>query len=200
MPLEAMNAASTREKAIRHGHPSTLHHWWSRKPLAACRAVLFAQLVDDPSSCPDRFPTKEDIDAERLRLFGIMQNLIVWENSFDERVLERARREIRRSCGKELPHIRDPFSGGGSVPVEAQRLGLTATGSDLNPIAVLIGKATVEFPARFASRPTAHPGGSERMTYRNAEGLAEDVRFYGERVMERAYASVSSFYPKAPST
>ena len=202
MPLEAINAASTREKAIRHGHPSTLHIWWARRPLAACRAVLFAQLVDDPSSHPDRFSTVEAVDAERGRLFGIMRDLVLWESSFDDSILERAKREIRNSCGNELPRIHDPFSGGGSVTVEAQRLGLPATGSDygLNPIAVLIGKAAVEFPARFINRPPAHPSGNEQMTYRNAEGLAEDIRFYGKRAMEIAFASVGRFYPKARGT
>ena len=194
MPLEAVNAASAREKSIRHGHPSTLHRWWARRPLAACRAVLFAQLVDDPSSHPDRFPTKDAIDFERERLFGIMRDLVVWKNSFDGSILERARREIRSSCGG-LPCIFDPFSGGGSVPIEAQRLGLPAKGSDLNPVAVLICKAATEFPARFAGRGPVHPGGSEQMAYRNAEGLAEDVCFYGEQAMERAFASVGRLYP-----
>ena len=195
MPLDAINAASVREKSISHGHPSTLHRWWARRPLAACRAVLFAQLVDDPSSHPDRFPTKEKVDAERERLFRIMRNLIVWENSSNESVLERARREIRRSCGEELPRIRDPFSGGGSVPVEAQRLGLPAVGSDINPVAVLIGKSAVEFPALFTGRGPAHPGGNDLMAYRNAEGLAEDVRYYGRQVIKRAFTRIGRFYP-----
>ena len=195
MPLEAINAASAREKSIRHGHPSTLHLWWARRPLAACRAVLFAQLVDDPSSHPDRFSTTESVEAERERLFGIMRELVVWENSFNDDVLERARREIRSSCTSGLPCIFDPFSGGGSVPIEAQRLGLPARGSDLNPVAVLIGKAAAEFPARFTRHGPIHPDGGERMAYRNSEGLAEDVRFYGGRAMERAFASVGRFYP-----
>ena len=197
MPLEAVNAASAREKSILHGHPSTLHLWWARRPLSACRAVLFAQMVDDPSSHPDRFPTKESIEAERERLFGIMRELVLWENSFNENVLQRARREIHNSCGGVFPCIFDPFSGGGSVPIEAQRLGLSAVGSDLNPVAVLVGKAAVEFPARFAGCDPVHPGGNEQMAYRNSEGLAEDVRFYGKQVMERTFASVGCFYPTA---
>ncbi len=182
IPLEAINAASAREKSIRHGHPSTLHLWWARRPLAACRAVLFAQLVDDPSGHADKLlddpkireqaeadlvvrlkawrdrkadaqgnvpdlpqPTLEDcaVDIERQRLFQIIEELVVWENSTNEDVLERARTEIRRSCGGELPPVYDPFSGGGSIPLEAQRLGLPAFGSDLNPVAVLIGKAMI---------------------------------------------------------
>lgn len=197
MPLEAINAASAREKSILHGHPSTLHLWWARRPLAACRAVLFAQLVDDPSSRPDRFPTGEAINAERERLFEIMRDLVVWANSFDERVLEQARTEIRNSCGEKLPRIRDPFSGGGSVTIEAQRLGLPAAGSDLNPIAVLIGKAAVEFPARFVNRPPVHSGGCAQMSYRNSEGLAEDVVFYGNLVAERTFKRMGIFYPDA---
>ena len=113
IPLEAINAASAREKSIRHGHPSTLHLWWARRPLAACRAVLFAQLVDDPSSHPDQFPTHEDQEVERKRLFAIIEDLVKWENSTNEEVLERAREEIRRSCDGKLPPVYDPFSGGG---------------------------------------------------------------------------------------
>ena len=159
IPLEAINAASAREKSIRHGHPSTLHLWWSRKPLATCRAVLFAQLVDDPSGYPEQFPTEGEVDKERQRLFGIIEKLIVWENSTNEPVLEQARTEIRRSCGGTLPFVYDPFSGGGSIPLEAQRLGLPACGSDLNPIAVMIGKAMIEIPPRFKdidSSPSWH--------------------------------------------
>src|SRR5215813_9726698 len=136
LPLEAINRESAREKSIRHGHPSTLHLWWARRPLAACRAILFAQLVDDPSNYPDKFPTHEAVEAERKRLFGIIEELVIWENSTNEDVLERARAEIRKSCGRELPPIYDPFSGGGSIALEAQRLGLPTYGSDLNPVAV----------------------------------------------------------------
>ena len=146
LPLEAINAASAREKSIRHGHPSTLHLWWARRPLAACRAVLFAQLVDDPSSHPEKFPAEEDQDRERQRLFRVIEELVLWENSNNEAVLERAREEIRNSCGNDLPPVYDPFCGGGSIPLEAQRLGLPPIGSDLNPIPVLIGKCLVQIP------------------------------------------------------
>ena len=196
IPLDAINAASAREKSIRHGHPSTLHLWWARRPLAACRAVLFAQLVDDPSSHPDRFPTREAVEAERKRLFEIIEELVKWENSANEEVLERARAEIRRSCGGELPPIYDPFSGGGSIPLEAQRLGLPAYGSDLNPVAVMIGKAMIEIPPRFKDREPVHPGAKERTHYRNAEGLAEDVKYYGEWMRERAFERIGHLYPK----
>ncbi|RJK99087.1 DUF1156 domain-containing protein [Paracoccus aestuarii] len=195
IPLEAINAASAREKSIRHGHPSTLHLWWARRPLAACRAVLFAQLVDDPSSHPDQFPTAEDQERERQRLFAIIEDLVKWENSTNEEVLERARAEIRRSCGGVLPPVYDPFSGGGSIPLEAQRLGLPAYGSDLNPVAVMIGKAMIEIPPKFKDMPPIHPGIKERSFYRNAEGLAEDVKYYGEWMREKAWERIGHLYP-----
>ena len=196
IPLEAINKASSREKSIRHGHPSTLHLWWARRPLAACRAVLFAQLVDDPSSNPDQFPTVEEQDAERKRLFGIMEELVIWENSTNEAVLNKARAEIIKSCGEPLPPVYDPFSGGCSIPLEAQRLGLPAYGSDLNPVAVMIGKAMIEIPPRFKDQLPVHPGGPERNTYRNAEGLAEDVKYYGEWMRERAFERIGHLYPQ----
>ncbi|SOC44415.1 uncharacterized protein DUF1156 [Rhizobium subbaraonis] len=196
IPLEAINAASVREKSIRHGHPSTLHLWWARRPLAACRAVLFAQLVDDPSSDPKNFPTPEAQEAERKRLFAIIEDLVKWENSTNEEVLERARAEIRRSCGGELPPVYDPFSGGGSIPLEAQRLGLPAYGSDLNPVAVMIGKAMIEIPPKFKDRQPIHPGAKDRQFYRNAEGLAEDVKYYGEWMRERALERLAHLYPE----
>lgn len=138
LPLEAINREAAREKSIRHGHPSTLHLWWARRPLAACRAVLFAQLVDDPSSHPDRFPTEEDQDRERQRLFELIERLVKWENSNDNRVLDEARAKIRASLDSDLPPVLDPFAGGGAIPLEAQRLGLEALAGDLNPVAVLI--------------------------------------------------------------
>lgn len=196
LPLEAINSASVREKSIRHGHPSTLHLYWARRPLAACRAVLFAQLVDDPSSHPDQFPTHEDQERERQRLFAIIEDLVKWENSTNEEVLERARAEIRRSCGGVLPPVYDPFSGGGSIPLEAQRLGLPAYGSDLNPVAVMIGKAMIEIPPKFKDMPPIHSGIKERSFYRNAEGLAEDVKYYGEWMRQKAWERIGHLYPQ----
>jgi putative DNA methylase len=235
IPLEAINAASAREKSIRYGHPSTLHLWWARRPLAACRAVLFAQLVDDPSGYVDKLlddprirsqaeadlavrlkawrerkadaqgnvpdtpePTLEDCaaDIERKRLFEIIEDLVLWENSTNEEVLERARAEIRRSCGGVLPPVYDPFSGGGSIPLEAQRLGLPTYGSDLNPVAVLIGKAMIEIPPKFKDMLPIHPGIKDRSFYRNAEGLAEDVKHYGERMREKAWERIGHLYPQ----
>lgn len=196
IPLEAINAASAREKAIRHGHPSTLHLWWARRPLAACRAVLFAQLVDDPSSDLENFPTPEAQEVERKRLFGVIEDLVKWENSTNEEVLERARAEIRKSCGGELPPVYDPFSGGGSIPLEAQRLGLPAYGSDLNPVAVMIGKAMIEIPPKFKDKKPIHPGANDQQFYRNAEGLAEDVKYYGEWMREKAWERIGHLYPQ----
>jgi putative DNA methylase len=201
LPLEAINREAAREKSIGHGHPSTLHLWWSRKPLAVCRAVLFAQVVDDPSSHTDRFPTEEAQDQERQRLFRLIERLVPWEATQDQKVLEEAREEIRRSCGERLPEVLDPFCGGGSIPLEAQRLGLVAHGSDLNPVAVLITKALIELPARFANQPPVHPrDGDGRLavqSWRGAQGLAEDVRYYGTWMREEAERRIGHLYPPA---
>ncbi len=196
IPLEAINAASAREKSIRHGHPSTLHLWWARRPLAACRAVLFAQLVDDPSSHPDKFSTEEAVETERKRLFNIIEELVKWENSTNEEVLEKARTEIRNSCDGKLPPVYDPFSGGGSIPLEAQRLGLPAYGSDLNPVAVMIGKAMIEMPPEFKDMEPIHPGIKERSIYRKAEGLAEDILYYAKELKQKAWKKVGHLYPE----
>jgi putative DNA methylase len=201
LPLEAINREAAREKSIRHGHPSTLHLWWARRPLAACRAVLFSQLVDDPSSNPDRFPTEEAQDQERQRLFRLIERLVPWEATQDEKVLSEAREEIRRSCGDTPPEVLDPFCGGGSIPLEAQRLGLVAHGSDLNPVAVLITKALIELPARFANQPPIHPvdddGRLAVQSWRGAQGLAEDVRYYGAWMREEAERRIGHLYPPA---
>jgi putative DNA methylase len=201
LPLEAINREAAREKSIRHGHPSTLHLWWARRPLAACRAVLFAQLVDDPSAHPDRFPTEEAQDQERQRLFRLIERLVPWEATQDEQVLSEAREEIRRSCGDTPPEVLDPFCGGGSIPLEAQRLGLVAKGSDLNPVAVLITKALIELPARFANQPPIHSVDNEGRlaveSWHGAQGLAEDVRYYGAWIRKEAERRIGHLYPPA---
>ena len=219
LPLDAINAASSREKSIRHGHPSTLHLWWARRPLAAARAVLFAQLVDDPSGRPDLFPDEESQDRERQRLFGIIERLVQWENTTNEALLEDARREIRaswrRTCDDNrdhpraadlfdpdrLPAFHDPFAGGGAIPLEAQRLGLEAHASDLNPVAVLINKAMIEIPPKFAGQAPVHPeaGPETRLAereWRGALGLAEDVRYYGRWMRDEAERRIGHLYPK----
>ena len=223
LPLEAINAASAREKSIRHGHPSTLHLWWARRPLAAARAVLFAQMVDDPSARPELFPTDEAQSQERQRLFGIIEDLVKWENTTNETVLEAAREEIRKSWRRicednrdhpraaelfdpdKLPAFHDPFAGGGAIPLEAQRLGLEAYASDLNPVAVLINKAMIEIPPRFSGRPPVNPEarrgkGSTDAVWKGAAGLAEDVRYYGQWMRDEAEKRIGHLYPKIEVT
>jgi putative DNA methylase len=200
LPLEAINKESAREKSIRHGHPSTLHLWWSRKPLATCRAVLFASLVDDPSSLPEQFPTEADQDKERQRLFRLIEKLVLWENSNDRAVLDEAHAEILKSTGGNPPPIYDPFCGGGSIPLEAQRLGLEAHGSDLNPVAVLITKALIEIPPKFAGQPPVNPTAKAKMSgkgmWTGARGLADDVRYYGQWMRDRAFERIGHLYPE----
>ncbi|MCF2525904.1 DUF1156 domain-containing protein [Yinghuangia soli] len=199
LPLEDINAESAREKSIRHGHPSTLHLWWARRPLAAARAVLFAQLVDDPSSHPELFPAEEDQKAERERLHGIMRRLVKWENISNETLYREAHDEILRSTGGKPPKILDPFAGGGTIPLEAQRLSLEAHASDLNPVPVLINKALIEIPPKFAGQPPVFPGAAEaRMgPWPRAMGLAEDVRRYGAWMRDHAQERIGHLYPSA---
>src|ERR1039458_5096803 len=223
LPLEAINIASAREKSIRHGHPSTLHLWWARRPLAAARAVIFAQMVDDPSAHPDIFRTEKAQEKERQRLFRIIEDLVLWENTTNEEVLERARAEIwqswRAACAEnadhprskelfdrhKLPAFHDPFAGGGSLPLEAQRLGLEAPASDENPGAVLINKAMIEIPPKFAGKPPVNPESRKdkelfNKTWRGAQGLAEDVRFYGKWMRDEAEKRIGHLYPKVEVT
>lgn len=200
LPLDAINAASGREKSIRHGHPSTLHLWWARRPLAACRAVLFGQLVDDPSEHPELFPTLEEQDAERQRLFRIIEELVLWENTTDARVIAAARKEIANSTGQTPPRVVDPFAGGGSIPLSAQHLGLGVEASDLNPVAVLINKAMLELPPKFAEQPPIGPTEDRSMDTKpwpGASGLAEDVRRYARWMSEQARERIGGNYPKA---
>ncbi|MDJ1168435.1 DUF1156 domain-containing protein [Roseofilum sp. BLCC_M154] len=235
LPLEAINAESAREKSIRHGHPSTLHLWWARRPLAACRAVLWASLVDDPSSWPERFGTQEEQNRERQRLFDILARMVVetdgkgnqrqvvrglvsWDEVKEPQVVEEAQREIARCLawerGEEPPRkpeavrayiaeygppVYDPFAGGGSIPLEAQRLGLEAHASDLNPVAVLINKALIEIPPRFKDLPPVNGDDRKRRgleSWKGAQGLAADVRFYGAWMREEAFGRIGHLYPK----
>lgn len=262
LPLDAINKASAREKSIRHGHPSTLHLWWARRPLAAARAVIFAQMVDDPSGYVDVLlsdtkkrraaeqelkkrlaehaakqaladddaiaepePTLAEVVAEieRDRLFAIIEDLVLWENTTNETVLEQARAEIwqswRRACAEnadhprakelfdrnKLPGFHDPFAGGGALPLEAQRLGLEAYASDLNPVAVLINKAMIEIPAKFAGLPPVNPDSRRDKNlfvreWKGARGLAEDVRYYGQRMRDEAEKRIGHLYPKVEVT
>lgn len=199
LPLDKINEASAREKSIRHGHPSTLHLWWARRPLAAARAVIWSSLVDDPSSHPELFPTEEDQKRERERLFGILGDLVVWENSNNQKVLDAAKTEILKYNNGEFPTLLDPFAGGGAIPLEAQRLGLKAIAHDLNPVAVMINKAMIEIPPRFANMPPVNPDSRVSHTkagWTGAQGLAEDVRYYGEWMKQEAFRRIGHLYPK----
>lgn len=198
LPLEAINVASAREKSIRHGHPSTLHLWWARRPLAAARAVIWSSLVDDPSSHPEQFPTEEAQNKERQRLFTILEKLVKWENSNNEDVLNEAKAEIMKSTNGKPPALLDPFAGGGAIPLEAQRLGLEAHASDLNPVAVMINKAMIEIPPKFAGQPPVNPDSRRLMNdqWVGAQGLAEDVRYYGEWMKKEAFKRIGHLYPK----
>ncbi len=196
LPLAVINAESAREKSIRYGHPSTLHLWWARRPLAAARAVLWASLVDDPSANPDRFPTLEDQEVERKRLLGLLERLVPWEAASDPRIMAEAREEIRNSCGKQLPTILDPFGGGGAIPLEAMRLGLPTFTGDLNPVAVLIQRAMLEIPGRFAGRTPVHPHArTAQAVWEGARGLAADVEAYGHWMRDEAQRRIGSYYP-----
>ncbi len=271
LPLEAINREAAREKSIRHGHPSTLHLWWARRPLAACRAVLFASLVDDPDSDP-RFgaygPEEREhaVGERRAELFDVIEELVKWENSNNPKIINHARAEIAssvssrkivlgeleketvvyapeggklkegdkhpdgplaedgttayrvllRQSGLEVvnhflanyaPPVLDPFAGGGSIPLEAQRLGLRAYASDLNPVAVLINKALIEIPPKFAGMPPVNPDWESKSaeekaarTWNGAQGLAEDVRYYGKWMRDEAEKRIGHLYPKVNIT
>lgn len=201
LPLEAINAGTERESNVRHSKPATLHHYWARRQHVNTRAVLFAQLVDDPASRPEDFPTVGEQDAERARLHRILERLVVWEDSNNEELLAEAREEIRKSNDGELPAVLDPFAGGGSIPLEAQRLGLAAHASDLNPLAVLLNKVLIEIPPKFAGQPPIFPGAaSTKSRWDRSEGLAEDVLRYGEWMRREAVDRIGHLYPamKAP--
>ena len=231
LPLDDINYESVREKSIRHGHPSTLHLWWARRPLAACRAVIFASMVDDPVDCSDEFPTEAAQRAERERLHDIIRELVKWENTDESKTASRkllaeARCEIARSVARtrgetaptdpaevlrylndKVRPVYDPFAGGGSIPLEAQRLGLRAVASDLNPVAVLINKALIELPPKFSDQPPVNPdadrmgmtvgkGKKRRVPWRGAAGLADDIRYYGRWMREEAFKRIGHLYPQ----
>lgn len=228
LPLDAINAAAEYEKKLKVGKPLQIHHWWARRPITTCRALVFAQIVDDPSGCPEEFPTEEKQDRERRRLHKVIEEMVAWPKSSDsdqrrfKKAIEAARVEIARSVARSsdapppdyadpgavldflqehAPPVHDPFSGGGSIPLEAQRLGLRAYGSDLNPIPVLITKALIEFPPKFAGLAPVHPDAGKdgkliRSGWSGAQGLAEDVRLYGQWMRDEAERRIGHLYPK----
>jgi putative DNA methylase len=226
LPLDAINEeASRRKRKAPAGYPTTLHKWWAQRPVAAGRAVLFAQMVDDPSSWPDLFPGAKAQEKERQRLFRIIEQLVLWENTTNEEVLQQARDEIwqswRRACAENanhsrakelfdryiLPAFHDPFAGSGALPLEAQRLGLESYASDLNPVAVLICKGMIEIPSKFAGREPIGRDWQRRpteeraaRTWRGAQGLAEDVRYYGQWMRDDAEKRIGHLYPKVEVT
>lgn len=200
LPLDKINAESAREKSIRHGHPSTLHLWWARRPLCTARAMIWASLVDDPSSHPELFPTDEDQKRERQRLFGILEQLVKWENLNNQEIIQKAKAEIQKYANGNLPEFLDPFAGGGALPLEAQRLGLKAHAHDLNPVAVMINKAMIEIPARFMAMAPVNAESNTTLAgdnyWNGASGLAADVEYYGQWMKEEAFARVGHLYPK----
>lgn len=197
LPLEAINRESAREKSIRHGHPSTLHLYWARRPLATARAILFAQLVNDPSSDPAKFPTVELQDRERIRLHRLIEELVNWDNLNNTALFDDALQEILDSNGGELPRVLDPFAGGGSIPIEAQRLGLLSSASDLNPLAVVLNKSLLEFPARFAGSRPVFPGLAEnQFSWTKTEGLAADISQYGKALRDLTSSQLGVHYPE----
>lgn len=201
LPLEAINAESAYEKMPGIGaHPRGLHLWWARRPFVAARAVIWSSLVDDPSSHPEQFPTEEAQQQERERLFDILTRLVKWENSNDEGILAEAKAEIMKSTNNNPPALLDPFAGGGAIPLEAQRLGLEAHAHDLNPVAVMINKAMIEIPPKFANMCPVNPESRGHLgsfaAPKGAAGLAEDVRYYGEWMKQEAYKRIGHLYPK----
>ncbi len=224
LPLEAINKESLhRKQKAPKGWPTSFHKWWAQRPLAAARAVIFAQMVDDPSANPDLFPTEKKQEKERQRLFRIIEDLVKWDNTTNEKVLQEARGEIwqswRRACAEnvdhpkaqdlfdrhQLPSFCDPFAGSGSLPLSAQWLGLESYASDLNPVAVLINKAMIEIPPKFSGIPPVNPNArhqKEQMdrSWKGAQGLAEDVRYYGRWMRDEAEKRIGYLYPKIEVT
>lgn len=199
LPLAVINGECVKQKTMgAAGHPQNLHRWWARRPLAATRAVLWASLVDDPSAHPEVFPTEAEQLAERKRLFDILERLVPWDASNDPQIIAEARAEIERSCDGNLPRVLDPFGGGGAIPLEAMRLGLPTFTGDLNPVAVLIQRAMLEIPSRFAGKPPIAPGvRHSQAVWDGTRGLASDVESYGKWMLDEARQRIGHLYPPA---
>lgn len=201
IPLDVINDASEQDKRPEvKQHPKKFHHWWARLPLPSARAILFASLVDDPSSNPEQFPTEEAQEKERTRLFEMIRLLCQKKIHTKQNVFEEAHKEILKHCDGNLPTVLDPFAGGGSIPLEGMRLGLPVQASDLNPVAVLINKAQLEILPQFANQVPINPEIQAKMAFTKWElgkGLAEDLRYYGNWINEEAKKRIGQFYPKA---
>ena len=203
IPLDEINKQAVREKSLRKGHPSTLHLWWARRPLAAARCVIFASMVDDPAEHPELFPTEEEQDKERERLHGIIRALADWDNINDRVLYEQAYTEmVKYAPDGKLPEFLDPFAGGGALPLEAQRLGLVSHAADLNPIPVTLNRAMIDIPARFCGKPPVHPGYTTAlgMSWERATGLGDDVSYYADRVLMMAKEKLREYYPNVTVT
>lgn len=195
LPLDEINDASSKEKSIRQGHPSTLHLWWARRPLASCRSVLLAQLIDDPSEHLDKFPTKKQQDRERQRLMDLIAQAAPWKSIENQNLISDLKKEIAASKADEVC-VLDPFSGGGSIPLEAVRLGLHAVGGDLNPVATIISKATAAIPKKFSGMKPKHPNAQSRTDYVGLDGLSEDIRCFGDDLLSIMKSKIGKYYPK----
>lgn len=200
LPLEKINEGAEHEKSVRHAHPSNLHQWWARRPFTAARSVIWASIIDDPSSHPELYPTEAEQNKERQRLFSILEKLSVWENTGDTGLLQLAKKEIFKATDGNPPALLDPFAGGGSIPFEAQRLGLKAYAHDLNPVAVMINKGMLEIPARFSDRKPVNPDARLKTNYdgewKGVSGLAEDLLYYGMWMKEGIQKKLGHLYPR----
>jgi putative DNA methylase len=199
LPLVAISDASAYEQSVKRGKPSQLHKWWARRPSVAARAILWASLVDDPSAHPERFPDTESQRSERSRLFRVLEGILEWDLPFHDPRMRDARAELGASLDGDGPIILDPFGGGGTIALEAQRLGLRTATGDLNPVAVLIQRGLLELPARFSNGRPVHPSGANRLNWTAAQGLAHDVEAYGSELLGLATQKLAPFYPKEPN-
>lgn len=201
LPLPEINDASAYDKMPGIGpHPKGIHHWWARLPLPTARAVLFASVVDDPSAHPERFPTEEAQNLERERLFGILRRMMQKKLHEHHEIYDEARQEMLSHCDGKLPPVLDPFAGGGSIPLEANRLGFEAHAADLNPVAVLLNKCNLEIVPHWTDHSPVNPATrNDKLLTRKwtgASGIAEDVRYYGRLVHQRALEKIGHLYPK----
>jgi putative DNA methylase len=201
LPLPEINDASAYDKMPGIGpHPKGIHHWWARLPLPTARAILFASVVDDPEAHPEKWPTEDEQNAERERLFDIVRRMMAKKLHDAPEVYAEAKAEMLKHCDGQLPAVFDPFAGGGSIPLEANRLGFEANAGDLNPVAVLLNKCNLEFAPRWADQPPVNPNDRRRMgggeAWRGSHGLAADVRYYGNVIRDRAAMELGPLYPK----